>query len=145
MSPIIWKIPAGGGQPIQVTKNGGFRSQESPDGKYLYFTKPMGQGIWRVQVAGGEETLVIRDFDPALADYWQVVSDGIYFVDASSSPYPTIKFLSLIARKRSPIAMMAGPVFPWAGGLSVSPDRRSIVYSQKTYQSSEIFLADNFR
>ena len=140
----IWRVPAEGGKPIQVTKDTGFRSQESPDGKYLYFTKQGQPGIWRLPVQGGEETCVIKDFDGSLTDYWQVFKDGIYFVDTETSPYPTIEFLRFASGKKSLITMMAGQVFPWAGGLAVSPDRRSILYTQMAYDSSELALADHF-
>jgi Tol biopolymer transport system component len=36
-SANVWKVPAAGGQAIQVTRNGGLCAHESPDGKWLYF------------------------------------------------------------------------------------------------------------
>ncbi len=35
----VWKMPANGGEAIQVTKDGGYAPLESPDGKFLYYTK----------------------------------------------------------------------------------------------------------
>ncbi len=35
----MWRMPAGGGKPDQVTRNGGRLALESPDGKFLYHTK----------------------------------------------------------------------------------------------------------
>ncbi len=35
----IWKMPVAGGQPTQITEQGGFEGFESFDGKYLYYTK----------------------------------------------------------------------------------------------------------
>jgi Tol biopolymer transport system component len=32
----VWKAPAGGGEAIQVTRNGGLEAFESPDGKFDY-------------------------------------------------------------------------------------------------------------
>jgi Tol biopolymer transport system component len=58
----IWKIPAEGGQAVQVTQGGGWGAFESPDRKYVYFSKwgghalSPGDGIWKVPVGGGEET-----------------------------------------------------------------------------------------
>ena len=80
-----------------------------------------------------DQTLVINDSDPALADYWQVVGNSLSFVDAATSPYPMIKSLRFGTGKASSIGMMAGPAYAWAGRLTVAPDRRSIVYAQKTY------------
>jgi Tol biopolymer transport system component len=141
----VWKVPAEGGDAAQVTRNGGFSSRESPDGTYLYYSKNDTPGIWRVPLSGGQETRVIEEFPQHLPDYWDVVDDGIYFVDPATSPYPTIKFFSFATRRKSPVAMLAGPTVEWGGGLTVSPDRRSIVYTQSTYNRSEVMLVDNFR
>ena len=111
----------------------------------MYYSKNDTPGIWRVPLSGGRETCVIEDFPPYLPDYWDVVDDGIYFIDQTTSPYPTIKFFSFDTRLKSPVAMLAGPVVEWGGGLTVSPDRRSIVYTQSAYNRSEIVLVENFR
>ena len=40
----IWKTPAAGGVAVQVTKEGGFQASESPDGKFVYYTKDFRDG-----------------------------------------------------------------------------------------------------
>jgi hypothetical protein len=54
-------------------------------------------------------------------------------------------FFDFASRQKTPVAMLAGPAVAWAGGFTVSPDRRSIVYTQGTYARSEIMLVENFR
>jgi Tol biopolymer transport system component len=73
----VWKMPRDGGEAIQVTRTGGFVTFESPDGKYLYYTKfnphssvplfrmPAGGGE-EVQVVPGIESFVLRDFERRL-------------------------------------------------------------------------------
>ena len=34
----VWKAPAGGGEAVQVTKNGGFAAMESADGRSVFYT-----------------------------------------------------------------------------------------------------------
>src|SRR5262249_10208988 len=81
----IWKAPAAGGQAVQVTRHGGFSPFESPDGRYVYYTKnvdantPLAQGIWRTPVDGSEEELVLPSFDALYFGDWAVVGNGIYF------------------------------------------------------------------
>ena len=51
----IWKMSARGGNPIQVTHNGGTYAKESIDRKYIYYGKSApsaGTGLWRVAVGG---------------------------------------------------------------------------------------------
>ena len=140
----VWKVPALEGKAVQVTKHGGYTPRESRDGQHLYYTK-VEPGIWRIPVSGGQETRVIEGLPNHLSSYWDVVDEGIYFADDKTSPYPTIKFFDFASQRTTPVATLAGPAVPWAGRLTVSPDRRSIVYTQSTYTRSEIMLVENFR
>ncbi|MCP5114479.1 MAG: DUF5050 domain-containing protein, partial [bacterium] len=74
----IWKVPAGGGEPVQVTEGGGMTAFESPSGEFLYFTRrgALSYGLWVMRVVGGEETEV---FSPVYNRNFAVVEDGIYF------------------------------------------------------------------
>jgi Tol biopolymer transport system component/predicted Ser/Thr protein kinase len=45
----VFKLPASGGEAIQVTKDGGFAPFESPDGKFLYYTKALADtSLWKM-------------------------------------------------------------------------------------------------
>ncbi|HEX6622898.1 MAG TPA: LpqB family beta-propeller domain-containing protein, partial [Pyrinomonadaceae bacterium] len=44
----VWKAPAEGGATIQLTKGGGREAFDSPDGKFVYYTKADAPGLWRV-------------------------------------------------------------------------------------------------
>ena len=49
----IWKLPAAGGVPVQLTEAGGFYAEESWDGATLCYVKSRsGSGIWQRPVAG---------------------------------------------------------------------------------------------
>src|SRR5262249_30872935 len=60
-APQIWKAPAQGGVDVQVTHKGGFVAFESPDGRFVYYTKSEEgtEGLWRMPTEGGEETQVL--------------------------------------------------------------------------------------
>ena len=140
----IWKVNPQGGQPVQVTKHGGFVALESPDGKFLYFTdRPESSGIWKTSPDGGEETLV---FGQAINEfYWAPGKDGIYFIDTDTKPRAVLKFYSLATRQITLVTTLEKS--PWSGdpALAVSPDGRSILYDQEDNVSSDIFLVENFR
>jgi hypothetical protein len=84
----IWKTHAGGGEPSQVTQQGGLDGLETFGGKYFYFVRKLGApGIWRRPVAGGEEELL-----PELATVkpfrsWAVAKDGLYYAESVRNPY----------------------------------------------------------
>jgi Tol biopolymer transport system component/DNA-binding winged helix-turn-helix (wHTH) protein len=140
----VWKIPPGGGSPIQVTLNGGSLPRESPDGRYIYYVK-WPKGIWRIPVAGGKEEAVLPDFSAALMDHWQVMNDGVYFVNGETSPYATLEFYDFAGRKMRAIAELTGAPTTYNGGLTVSANRKEILYSQDSRSGSDIMLAENFR
>src|SRR5512135_1498555 len=77
----IWKMPASGGDTVQVTRNTGDLPQVSPDGKSLYFEKtdryPKECTVWRMPVGGGEETVVLDS--TACHPSYAVWEQGIYF------------------------------------------------------------------
>jgi hypothetical protein len=54
-------------------------------------------------------------------------------------------FFSFATGQSKRIITLPGRADAWFGGMTVSPDRRWIVFSQRQYSSSEILFADNVR
>jgi WD40-like Beta Propeller Repeat len=134
----VWKMPAEGGEAVQVTKNGGYVAFESLDGKFVYFSKDLWQtSIWRIPVGGGEETNIVKS---ALG--FSVASRGIYFIAPHSGGSSALKFLSFATGKVTTIAAIHRPV-QW--GLSVSPDERHVLYTQNDLNVGDLMLVENFR
>jgi len=71
--------------------------------------------------------------------------DGIFYVDLDETPYGTISFYSFAKQQSTPIVAMGGGADLLFCGMSVSPDRKWIVFSRHEYSSSEIMLIENFR
>lgn len=139
----VWKMPAEGGQAVQVTKNGGYAGFESLDGKTLYYAKGLTvPALWKVPVEGGEETLVLEQLAAGLWGYWGLTQDGIYFYNSYTK---AIEFFSFATRKMTKVATPErGPL--WSSpGFSVSPDGRWILYAQPDIVASDIMLVENFR
>jgi Tol biopolymer transport system component/tRNA A-37 threonylcarbamoyl transferase component Bud32 len=142
----IWKIPSAGGQAVQVTRYGGFYGQESPDGKFLYYTKQWDyrgpssvNELWRMPVDGGDETLVVA----GIKSYRNVVVGrrGVYYA-RSESGHDSIRVHDLATGRSRLLFELSAPI---ASGLSLSPDERYLIYSQTDDEGSELMLADNFR
>jgi Tol biopolymer transport system component/DNA-binding winged helix-turn-helix (wHTH) protein len=145
----IWKIPAAGGRAIQMTKNGGEESLESPDGKYLYFTTPKGlswtfseSSLWRVSVDGGEATQVM---DTIHVGHWGFLQDGIFYLDTlgrEEVPFP-IQFRRFRTGKTAVIGWIDyEPI--WGGaGLSVAPDGRWMVFARRDRVEYDLMLIEN--
>jgi hypothetical protein len=112
---------------------------ESPDGKFVYYLK--GGYLWKVPVGGGKESQV---FDFSIVEFnLAIVDKGIYFVPKPQvAPGFSIRFFSFATRQFRQIASSDRPV---AYVLSVSPDRRWILYSQLDQRGSDLMLVDNFQ
>ena len=125
---------------MQVTKQGGYEAYESPDGQFLYYTtSSYGLGIWRMPVAGGQETKVLEQ---GRSGAWDVLNQGIYFVNLQASPHPTIEFFNFTTSRTTQIATLEKT---FTNGFCVSPDGRWILWSQADRSESDIMLMENFR
>jgi Tol biopolymer transport system component len=138
----VWKMPANGGAAVQVTKDGGYAPLESPDGKFLYYTKALFfTSLWKIPVEGGEASKVLE----GLTAYQNVavVNSGVFFVSTQKTTGgPSIRFLRFSTNNISDIATFEkSPVW----GLTVSQDGEWIVYGHEQQSGSELMLVENFR
>jgi Tol biopolymer transport system component len=137
----IFKIPANGGEAMQLTRDGGFAPRESPDGKFLYYTKGLfDTSLWRVPVEGGQTSKVLDGL--SRYENLAIEDSGVYFVPSrSATRSSSIQFLSFGTGKTLPVATFENPI---AGGIAVSPDGHSILYSDLERSGSELMLVENF-
>ena len=147
----IWKASFRSKEAVQVTRQGGFYVQESPDGKFIYYQKPIinnrGHGlfpqIWRMPSGGGPEELVVNVNDPTHPVigtwFWRVTTQGIYFVDNSARPNALLKIFSFDTRTVRTVRQLDKPAWG-APGLTLSPDGRAILIGQLNDWGSDIML-----
>jgi Tol biopolymer transport system component/DNA-binding winged helix-turn-helix (wHTH) protein len=138
----VWKMPVTGGAPTRITKNGGISPVESPDGRFLYYSKYEQGGVWRMPLQGGEETEVLRDVDGGGWPNWGVRADGIYFLKFGKFPQVSIDFFEFATGK---IILIWTLEKEPGWGLSLSDDGKSIVYIQNEFSESNLMLVKNFR
>lgn len=138
----VWKIPVQGGSPTRITRNGGISPVESPDGRFLYYSKYEQGGVWRIPLQAGQETEVLREVEGSSWPNWGVSADGIYFLRFGKFPLVAIDFFEFATGKTVPIWTL-GKAPGW--GLSLSHDAKSIVYIQNEFSESNIMLVKNFR
>lgn len=140
----IWAIPAAGGQPAQVTSNGGFEVFPTPDGQYLYYTKsPEKAGVWRRPTAGGPEVFVPELTPIVRHRYWQGVARGIYFYDLTGPPL--LKFFQFSNRKITTLNPVPAPPVLRYRGLAISPDEKHFLQMQYDFRLGAVIVVDGFR
>jgi dipeptidyl aminopeptidase/acylaminoacyl peptidase len=142
----IWKMPSTGGEAVQVTRGGGFYSQESWDGRDLYYARRGSDtGIWRVPVSGGDETEVLPG--PFEGHYeWTLSRSGIYYAttrDLTRGEDYTIRYLDLASGRASELYRKQGASeHAW---LAVSPGEEWLLFTESEPSTSELMLVENFR
>jgi Tol biopolymer transport system component len=143
----IWKEPTQGGTTVQVTKTkggDGVEAFESLDGAFVYYAKLGVPGISKVPVAGGEETRVL---DRSGWDFWALTGQGICFFNPDDSIGPVLDFYSFSTGKLTHLRRFSKDTPAEGAGtaLSVSPDGRWILYTQRDQPGSNLMLVENFR
>jgi eukaryotic-like serine/threonine-protein kinase len=140
----VWKMPSIGGSAVQVTYRGGFAAFESPDGRFLYYAKGLAvPGLWRVPINGGEEAELISSLEAGYWGYWAVVENGIYYLDTTTKP--RIAFFDITTHRITQVFDLENRPVVDAPGLAVSPDKKTILYTQLDTSYSDILLVENFR
>jgi Tol biopolymer transport system component/DNA-binding winged helix-turn-helix (wHTH) protein len=144
-SPASWQIhrmPADGGPWVQVTRNGGLFAQESLDGKTLYFSDD--NALWSLPAAeiGSGRTNPVKLADGLVYGLnFGVTANGIYYMSAGPSPrQSTIRFFDFQTRKSQSVLQMDKL---WWFGLTVSPDQRSVLYSVRDQDGTDLLLVDH--
>ena len=141
----VWRVPAEGGEAIQLTTLGGGLAFESFDGKDVYYVKDWRHpGIWRVPVDGGEEVQVLDSFHSENNADWAVVEDGLYFINPEPKDGVAMEFFDFASRKVRQVGKL-GKVSINTNCIAVSPNRRQILYVQIDHEDQDIMLVENFR
>jgi Tol biopolymer transport system component/DNA-binding winged helix-turn-helix (wHTH) protein len=138
----VWRMPAVGGAPAQITRQGGTAAIESGDGFLYYAKRPESpSSIWRVPVDGGAEVAVVDGLSYSIN--FAVTARGLYFVAINGTPdHPSVDFLDFRSGQRSTLVRLDKPF--WFG-LTLSPNERSLVFSVVDNAGSNLMLVEGFR
>ncbi len=127
----IFRIPVAGGQPEELLE--GATSMVTPDGQRIVYAKIGHAGIFSRSLVGdvvtNPEEKLADDYRPPGADL-NPVSDGLYYIGWSGPNIPRpIRFYSYAKRKSVDVYLPPGRI-PDSPALTVSPDRRRLIYAQ---------------
>jgi Tol biopolymer transport system component len=140
----IWKMPSKGGEAVQITSHEADGGEESPDGRFFYYSKgwPLEtSSLWRIPAKGGEEVKVLDSVNTV--GLWTLAREGIYFFtapdkqghsDIQLDEFSTGKIRRILTIERGVGAQIA-----------VSPDSRWILYTHLDEAASDLMLVENYR
>ena len=137
----VWRIPADGGTPVQVTRYGGYTAYETPDGKSLCYTRNDGPTeLKMISLADPKDETALIDLEAQRA--FEVAHDGFWYISSPENNRRYLRFRKFAGGTTRTVAEIEKPV-SW--GLTVSPDGRSVLYSQVDEAGSDLMLINNFR
>jgi Tol biopolymer transport system component len=136
----IWKMPAEGGAPIQVTRDGADEAFLSPDELRLYFMKGA-QGVWTMPFDDPGSARPVPGLESVLLNSWAIADPGIYFIDAGGR----INLFHFATGKTSVVGAATGPLAREAPCLSATRDGHTILWTQTDHAESDLVLLEHFR
>ena len=131
----VWRMPAVGGAPTQITQQGGTAATESRDG-FLYYAKEARSptAIWRVPVDGGAEVHVVDGLSYSLN--FAVGERGLYFVAVGDTgDKPSMDFLDFATGKRATLVQSGQTVLVRHDALARRAVARLSARGQRRQQS----------
>jgi Tol biopolymer transport system component len=139
--PEVFRSPFAGGAPLQVTRNGGDYPEESADGKTVFYLR--NQQLYQIPVAGGEE----RSFGlKPIQDDFEVMPDGLYYIAQTHDSRfrgGEIRFYDFATVGERLVQALGDLTFMF--GFTVSPDRKTFLYSAEKGTTNDLMLVENFR
>ena len=139
----VWRIPASGeGKGEQLTDDGGMNPVPSYNGETIYYNKA--GGLYARSLAGGPERRVLES---SLGNAYWPVKEGIFYIASAPSVGPTARELRFLDYETKKSRLLDRFLSGGAQKLSVSPDRKTFLYSGPAAQSSnaDLMLIENFR
>jgi serine/threonine protein kinase/tricorn protease-like protein len=147
----VWRMPFPEGAAEQITGDGGFGpALESSDARTVYYLKDAGDGpLYSRPLSGGAEKQVL---ERVARRGFAVFDDGIYYIyaDPDGLAKSEVRFHDFATgRSRSVGAIESGTLNPIAArvgvGFSVSPDRKTFLFTHYGSAGSDLMMIENFR
>ena len=143
----IWRTHVENGSPEQITLGGaGWGSRESADGLSILYQPRTGNApLVAGPLTGGQLHTIIECVSESA---YSVVAQGIYYVPCQDAvhPDPDAKIHVL-----NPVTLndrlhgTLGKFSEFTGGLAVSPDGQTILYTRAVSRGADLMLIQNFR
>ena len=143
----LFRVPVGGGPVAQITQDGAFTCQFSPDGRFIYYLRTRNGGeIWRLELATNRDEPVVPEMK---SRNWKVLRDGIYLLDSHSNSQlgtaariADARFYRFATGKIEDLGFRTPKAISYLG-IDLSPDEKWVYYSQVESLTSELYVVEN--
>jgi Tol biopolymer transport system component len=139
--PEIWRVPATGGVPEQITRAGGFAAVPSPNGKYLYYNADRGAAspLFELELVTRQSRMIAPS---AVNRGFAATSEGLYFLSGSLNTEDHSLFL--LDRQSGKPRLLFRLQHGVDRGISMSTDDHSLYYTGIDRAGHELLIVDRF-
>jgi len=140
----VYRVPFEGGEPVQITENGGWVSFESMDGKSLFYAKvnlACNVPLFLRSLSGGPERQII---DSTCGRGFAVTDRGIYYVTRAGDSATSIRLLDPATGLTRDVVRSAQG-FDGTLQLAVPQGDKTLLFGASRATNSDLYLVENFR
>jgi eukaryotic-like serine/threonine-protein kinase len=139
----VWRVAAEGGPARRVTYNGGYVAQESADARTLYYTKTgdlQGGPLFARPSSGTSNGTTEKQLlDNVIGRAFAVFADGIYYLGSTGPRKQEIRWYDFATGHSRVVSPIEGEV---GVGFSVSPDRKTFLFTRLASPGSDLMLIE---
>lgn len=140
----LWRIPPGGGEARQLTREGGLLGIPSADHAWLYFQRPGQVGLWRMAVddqgARGEPRLVDPAVDLSMLFAWRPYRHGIVLAQSGADGTGSLEFLDPESGARTTLRTLPG--ISGNQGLAINDDLGIMVMTRTERMDADLKMVE---
>ena len=137
----LWRIETDGNNLSRLTAVGAKFGRESPDGQYLYYTKSTGQGLFRMPVNGGDESIVVRDNVASGIGNWTWAGPESLLYSRVRDETSEIVKLDLDSRDTTVVLRHPSRTVHRSGMLAYSEQHQTLFFTHREPQQIDILRA----
>ena len=147
----VWRVAAKGkvDESTQMTTKGGFHATESPDGRWLYYSRihsDQVKGVWRKPVSGpqsgaDEEGEMVLPLEQRALATWVLSGNEIVYSTFGDQKAPSAVWAFNVQTRQKRMIHSTGHV-PLARGLAVAPGGKFVYFAQVDRWQSNIVVGD---
>jgi Tol biopolymer transport system component/DNA-binding winged helix-turn-helix (wHTH) protein len=130
----LMRLSIADGSRTQLTTDGGYAAQSSPDGREIFFTRLERPGVWSMPATGGAARLIVPGVRAAETSNWRVTAHGIYFIGATANQV-VVRRTPLLGGNAVDVAWLGNYSWP---GFAVTHDGSRILYAHWDRRDSNI-------
>lgn len=139
----IFRKDVTGGGTVRVTQHGGFAAFESPDGRFVYYTKRSEPGgVWRKPVMEDGEEELLAPLQENFWGQWAIGRRSLFYLQVSAEGQRQIVRMDLATRQRKVLHDCKQLPVQFDSSMSVAMDESFLTWSQLDSSSADIFVLE---